>query len=78
MRDWIAQARSNEGVFRLATIGCAVLVVAMLVFTISVLQRDAAPGTLVSPPLIAGPEEFAEMERILRLVLSEASDRVTA
>jgi two-component system nitrogen regulation sensor histidine kinase NtrY len=53
MRDWVAHARSSEGVFRLATIGCAVLVVAMLLFTITVVGRDSEPGTLVSPPFIA-------------------------
>ena len=36
------------------------------------------PVLQFSPPLIAGAEEFAEMERILRKVLSEASDRVIA
>jgi hypothetical protein len=30
----------------------------------------------LSPPLIAGPEQFEEMESILRPVLTEASKRV--
>jgi len=34
------------------------------------------PVLQFSPPLIAGPEEFAELDRILRVVLTEASDRV--
>jgi len=34
------------------------------------------PVLQFSPPLVAGPVEFAEIERILRIVLSEASDRV--
>lgn len=34
------------------------------------------PVLQFSPPLIAGPEEFAELERILRKVLAEAADRV--
>ena len=29
-----------------------------------------------SPPLIAGPQQFAEMESILRPVLTEASERM--
>jgi len=31
-----------------------------------------------APPLIAGPEQFAEMEAILRPVLEEASKMVNA
>ena len=34
------------------------------------------PVIQLSPPLIAGPEQFAEMESILRPVLTEASERV--
>ena len=34
------------------------------------------PVIQVSPPLIAGPEEFAEMESILRAVLTEAGERM--
>jgi adenosylmethionine-8-amino-7-oxononanoate aminotransferase len=34
------------------------------------------PVIQVSPPLIAGPEEFAEMESVLRPVLVEASERM--
>jgi adenosylmethionine-8-amino-7-oxononanoate aminotransferase len=34
------------------------------------------PVIQLSPPLIAGPEQFAEIESILRGVLSEASDRM--
>jgi adenosylmethionine-8-amino-7-oxononanoate aminotransferase len=34
------------------------------------------PVIQLSPPLIAGPEQFAEIEAILRAVLSEASERV--
>jgi adenosylmethionine-8-amino-7-oxononanoate aminotransferase len=34
------------------------------------------PVVQLSPPLIAGPEEFAEIERVLRPVLEEASDRL--
>ena len=34
------------------------------------------PVIQMAPPLIAGPEEFAEMESILRPVLTEASERM--
>jgi adenosylmethionine-8-amino-7-oxononanoate aminotransferase len=34
------------------------------------------PVIQLSPPLIAGPEQFAEIESILRPVLTEASARV--
>jgi adenosylmethionine-8-amino-7-oxononanoate aminotransferase len=34
------------------------------------------PVIQLSPPLIAGPEEFAEMESVLRPVLAEASERM--
>jgi adenosylmethionine-8-amino-7-oxononanoate aminotransferase len=34
------------------------------------------PIVQLSPPLIAGPEQFAEIETILRAVLSEASERM--
>jgi hypothetical protein len=32
----------------------------------------------LSPPLIADSEEIAEIERVLRLVLTEATDRLTS
>ena len=34
------------------------------------------PVIQLSPPLIAGPEQFAEMESVLRPVLEEASERL--
>jgi adenosylmethionine-8-amino-7-oxononanoate aminotransferase len=34
------------------------------------------PVIQLSPPLIAGPEQFAEIEQILRVVLSEAGERM--
>jgi adenosylmethionine-8-amino-7-oxononanoate aminotransferase len=34
------------------------------------------PVIQFAPPLVAGPEELAELERILRTVLAEASDRL--
>ena len=34
------------------------------------------PVIQLSPPLIAGPEQFEEIEAVLRPVLTEANDRV--
>jgi adenosylmethionine-8-amino-7-oxononanoate aminotransferase len=34
------------------------------------------PVIQLSPPLIAGPEQFEEIEAVLRPVLSEASERI--
>ena len=34
------------------------------------------PVIMLSPPLIAGPEQFDEIESILRPVLTEAGDRM--
>ena len=34
------------------------------------------PVIQLSPPLIAGPEEFAEIESVLRPVLAEAGERM--
>jgi hypothetical protein len=34
------------------------------------------PVVQLSPPLIAGPEEFAEIESVLRPVLTEAAERM--
>ena len=36
------------------------------------------PVIQLAPPLIAGPEQFKEIETVLRDVLSEASDRMAA
>ena len=49
----VERFRSNERLFTYATWVCGALVVAMLVFTVSVLRRDSAPGTLLPPLLIA-------------------------
>ena len=49
----IEAARSRENLFRYATIGCALLVVATLALTTALLTGDAAPGERLSPPLIA-------------------------
>jgi len=50
---WLARGRADGSLFRYATWLSAALVVVMLAFTVTVLRRDYAPGTLLSPPLIA-------------------------
>jgi len=50
---WWARATSDGRLFRYATIACAAAVVVMLIATLGVLRRDAAPGDFVSPLLIA-------------------------
>ncbi|MDQ3079307.1 MAG: ATP-binding protein [Pseudomonadota bacterium] len=50
---WWARATADGRIFRHATWLSALLLVATLLFSVWVLRRDAAPGTLLSPPLIA-------------------------
>ncbi len=50
---WWARVTAGGRVFTYATWICAALVLTMLIFTAAVLRRDAMPGTLLSPPLIA-------------------------
>ena len=50
---WWARARADGRLFQYATWLSAALVVAMMLFSVAVLRRDAEPGTLLSPPLIA-------------------------
>ena len=50
---WWARATADGRLFRYATWACAALVAVMLVVTVGVLRRDAAPGDFVPPLLIA-------------------------
>ncbi len=50
---WWTRISADGRVFRYATWICTALVAAMLVITVGVLRRDAAPGAFVSPLLIA-------------------------
>jgi two-component system nitrogen regulation sensor histidine kinase NtrY len=50
---WWLREKSSGRLFRYATFASAALVLAMLLFSVSVLRRDSEPGTLLSPPLIA-------------------------
>src|SRR5688572_25683734 len=53
IEGWWDRATADGRVFRYATWLSAALVVATLLFSVRVLRRDAEPGTLLSPPLIA-------------------------
>jgi len=50
---WLARERENGRFYRLAKIGSAVLLVAVLLGTITLIPNGAEPGTLISPPLMA-------------------------
>ncbi len=52
-QGWWARVTASGRIFDYATWMCAALVVSMLMFTFAVLRRDAQPGTLLSPKLIA-------------------------
>ena len=51
--QWLARERDSGRIYRWATIGLAVLLVGMLLFSASILVTSGTPGTLLSPPLIA-------------------------
>ncbi|MEQ7872739.1 ATP-binding protein [Sphingomonas sp. ASV193] len=53
LSDWIERASADEKSFRAVTWGCAILLGAIVAFSVIVLRRDAAPGTLLSPVMIA-------------------------
>jgi two-component system nitrogen regulation sensor histidine kinase NtrY len=50
---WVRRERDSARLFRLATIGTAVVLAATVALSIWLLERPATPGTLLSPPLIA-------------------------
>ena len=50
---WLARERESGRFYRVATIGCGLLLIATLATTAVLLRRGAEPGTLISPPLIA-------------------------
>ena len=50
---WWARARADGRIFKYATWLSAGLLVATMLFSVAILRRDAEPGTLLSPPLIA-------------------------
>ena len=50
---WLARERESGRFYRIAILGCALLLAVTLLVTTLLLQREAEPGTLTSPPLIA-------------------------
>ena len=44
---------------------------------IELVKGKGEPVVQLSPPLVAGPEEFSEIARILRQALGEAGDRMS-
>ena len=50
---WLAQEKASGRIYRWATIGSAVALVAILGFSFIVLSREAAPGSMLSPFSIA-------------------------
>ena len=50
---WLARERESGRFYRIAILGCALLLAVTLLVTTMLLQREAEPGTLTSPPLIA-------------------------
>jgi two-component system, NtrC family, nitrogen regulation sensor histidine kinase NtrY len=51
--NWFAREKANGRIYQWATIGSAITLVAILVFSFMVLSREAAPGSMLSPPAIA-------------------------
>ncbi len=51
--SWLSRQRESGGLYRIATVGMAALLLAMVGLSIWLLQEPGAPGTLLSPPLIA-------------------------
>ena len=50
---WIEREKASGRLYRYATYGLGIFMLFMIVFTLGVLRRDAAPGNFLSPPLIA-------------------------
>ena len=50
---WIEREKASGRFYRYASYGLGVVVVLMIVVAASLLRRDLAPGSLLSPPLIA-------------------------
>ena len=51
--EWIGRERDSERLYRVAAIGSAIILIAMILLSVSVLSRSGQPGSLASPPLIA-------------------------
>ena len=51
--QWLSRERTSGRFYRWATIGLAILLAAMLLFSVNILVNSGKPGTFLSPPLIA-------------------------
>ena len=65
----LARRRANEKLFRIAEIGAAVFLTAVVIASIVILNRDMEPGRLMSPTLIAILLVATLLPAILLLVL---------
>ena len=50
---WLAREKESGRIYDWAAIGSAIVLVGMLVLSYAVLSREAAPGSMLSPPQIA-------------------------
>ncbi|MGI8932017.1 MAG: sensor histidine kinase [Sphingomicrobium sp.] len=52
-KGWLARERDSGRLFTWAMIGTAIALVAIVAYSVNLLTREAAPGTLLTPPQIA-------------------------
>ena len=53
LEAWLQRERESGRFYKRLSVAIAVVLLAMLALSYVLLSRDAAPGTLLSPPLIA-------------------------
>jgi len=53
LASWFAREKASGRVYRWAMIGSGIALVAILIFSFVILSREAAPGSMLSPPAIA-------------------------
>jgi two-component system, NtrC family, nitrogen regulation sensor histidine kinase NtrY len=51
--NWLAREKASGRIYQWATIASAIALVAILAFSFIILSREAAPGSMLSPPAIA-------------------------
>ena len=50
--SWVAREKASGRIYQWATIGSVIALVAILIFSFVILSREAAPGSMLSPPAI--------------------------
>ena len=60
---WLAREKESGRIYDWAAIGSAIVLVGMLVLSYAVLSREAAPGSMLSPPPIPTPGFPADRRR---------------